>query len=180
MSPTEPHPPTPASAPAAPAARWLAGVALVGRWVLGALMLWMGLSKALDPVNFLKLVRQYELVSSPPWINAVAAGLPWFEALCGLLLLAGLAVRGTALISLLMLVPFTAMVWRRALELQAQNGLPFCAIRFDCGCGAGEVQICAKLLENGLLILTSAFLVWQEAPRRALAYRLFGRPDRPE
>lgn len=143
-------------------------------------MLWMGLSKALDPVHFLKLVRQYEVVSSPPWINVVAAGLPWFEALCGLFLLAGFAVRGTALISLLLLLPFTAMVWRRALELQARGGLPFCAIRFDCGCGAGEVYICAKLAENILLLLLSAFLVWQEAPRWALAYRLIGgRPAPP-
>lgn len=179
MSRPEPHPPRPAGELASGAARWRPGAAIAGRWILGGLMLWMGLSKALDPVHFLKLVRQYELVSGPPWVNAVAAGLPWFEALCGLFLLAGVAVRGTALVSLLLLLPFTALVWRRALELQARGGLPFCAIRFDCGCGAGEVYICAKLAENLLLILLSAFLVWQEAPRWALAYRLVGRTAPP-
>jgi hypothetical protein len=44
-------------------------------------------------------------------------------------------------------------------DLQAAGQLPFCAVRFDCGCGAGEVGICSKLLENGLLILLSLWLL---------------------
>ncbi len=148
-------PPTPSDRMTARAAR----IALGARLVLGGLYVYMGLSKAVQPVEFLKLVRQYELVDAPFWLNLVAATLPWFEVFCGLLLLAGMAVRGTALVSLGMLVPFTIVVWRRALELHASSQLPFCGIRFDCGCGAGEVAICSKLVENGILMLLSAWLV---------------------
>lgn len=134
-------------------------VALIARLVLGGLYIYMGLSKAVQPVEFLKLVRQYELVDTPFLLNLVAATLPWFEVFCGILLATGMAVRGTALVSLGMLIPFTIVVWRRAIELHAASQLPFCGIRFDCGCGAGEVAICSKLIENGILMLLSGWLV---------------------
>lgn len=144
-------------------------VALLARWFLGGLFIYMGLNKALHPVEFLKLVRQYELVQTPPLLNLIAAGLPWFEVFCGLLLVAGVAVRGSALMLVAMLVPFTVVVLRRALELHAAGGIPFCAIKFDCGCGTGEVFICRKLVENSGLIALSVFLTaW---PRHWLCLR---------
>jgi uncharacterized membrane protein YphA (DoxX/SURF4 family) len=145
----------------------------LARWALGCLFIYMGLKKALDPVDFLKLVRQYDMVHSSLLLNLIAAALPWFEVFCGGLLLGGIAVRGAAALSLLMLVPFTLIVLQRALAIQAAQGLPFCAIRFDCGCGAGEVAICFKLAENSLLILLSAlFVVWRN-DRWALKHTLF-------
>jgi uncharacterized membrane protein YphA (DoxX/SURF4 family) len=132
--------------------------AVVARWALGALFVYMGLKKAMHPAEFLKLTRQYEMVHSPLLLNSIAAGLPWFEAFCGALLLAGIAVRGTALTLAAVLVPFTWLVWRRALALQVIRGIPFCAVKFDCGCGAGEVFICHKLTENFILILVSCWL----------------------
>ena len=35
------------------------------RWLLGAVFIYTGFEKALDPVSFLKLVRQYDLVQTP-------------------------------------------------------------------------------------------------------------------
>jgi uncharacterized membrane protein YphA (DoxX/SURF4 family) len=99
------------------------------------------------------------MVASPLGLNAIAAGLPWFEVFCGLLLVAGVAVRGTALMALAMLIPFTLIVLRRALAIAAAQGLPFCAVKFDCGCGTGEVVICHKLAENGLLVLLASGLL---------------------
>ena len=55
--------------------------AVVARWLLGAAFLYLGLNKALHPVEFLKLVRQYELVQSSLLLNLMAAILPWFEVL---------------------------------------------------------------------------------------------------
>ena len=133
--------------------------AAVARWLLGAAFLYLGLNKALHPVEFLKLMRQYDMVESSLLLNLLAAILPWFETVCGLLLLAGVAVRGTALMLVLMLVPFTVLVFRRALAVQSALAIPFCAVKFDCGCGTGEVFICRKLLENVLFLVLSGWLL---------------------
>jgi len=133
--------------------------AVLARWLLGALFLYMGWTKALHPEVFLKLLRQYDLTHTSVILNSVAAALPWFEVFCGLLLLTGIAVRGTALTLVIVLVPFTGVVLHRALLLQAALNIPFCAVKFDCGCGTGEEFICRKLLENFLLILLSGWLL---------------------
>ena len=133
--------------------------AVLARWLLGATFLYLGLNKALHPVEFLKLMRQYDLVQSSLPLNLVAVVLPWFEVFCGLLLLAGVAVRGTALMLMVMLVPFTILVFRRALAIQSALAIPFCMVKFDCGCGAGEVLICRKLMENLLFMGLSIWLL---------------------
>jgi uncharacterized membrane protein YphA (DoxX/SURF4 family) len=150
------------------------GLSLLARWLLGGLFVSMGLSKALHPVEFLKLLRQYQLVNDPFLLNSIAASLPWFEIFCGLLLVAGIAVRGSALVSLSMLVPFTVVVIKRALAISAAQGLAFCAVKFDCGCGTGEVFICHKIFENTSLILLSAWLLAGYGRRLALRFSLFG------
>jgi uncharacterized membrane protein YphA (DoxX/SURF4 family) len=132
---------------------------LLARWLLGILFIYMGLNKALHPVEFLKLVRQYEMVGNPIMLNAIAAALPWFEVFCGLLLLAGIAVRGSALMLAGMLVPFTLLVFKRALAISASQHIPFTMVKFDCGCGTGEVFIWKKMIENLVLFLLSCWLV---------------------
>jgi uncharacterized membrane protein YphA (DoxX/SURF4 family) len=139
--------------------RGCAWIWMLGRWALGGALLYLGLSKALHPVDFLKVLRQYDLVETQRLLSLVAAVLPWFEVFCGLLLLTGVAVRGAAILALSMLVPFTVLVAHRALGIHQAEAIPFCAIRFDCGCGAGEVNICGKILENGFLILLAASLL---------------------
>ena len=153
-------------------------LATLARWILGAWFVYLGLNKALHPVEFLKLVRQYQMVSHPLLLNSIAAFLPWFEVFCGCLLVVGVAVRGSALLSLAMLVPFTALVLKRALGVAAEQGLPFCAVKFDCGCGTGEVVICHKLIENGLLVLLSAWLMAWPRGRFCLRFSLLPNPHR--
>jgi uncharacterized membrane protein YphA (DoxX/SURF4 family) len=145
---------------------------VIARWVVGVLFVYMGLKKGMDPVAFLKLIRQYDLALAPVVLNSIAATLPWFEVVCGLLLLAGVAVRGTAVMLLGMLVPFTIVVWQRAVALQAEMAIPFCSLRFDCGCGAGEVLICAKIAENIGLILVCGLLVTGYGRRWSARYSL--------
>jgi uncharacterized membrane protein YphA (DoxX/SURF4 family) len=138
---------------------WLEYPGVAGRWLLGGLFVYMGLTKALHPELFLKLLRQYDLTNHSLLLNSIAAGLPWFEVFCGLLLILGVAVRGTALLLLLMLVPFTIVVLRRALAISTLQHVALCAVRFDCGCGGGEVLICRKVVENVLLMLLSCWLL---------------------
>lgn len=140
-------------------------LAVLARGLLGAVLIYLGASKAVQPVEFLKLVRQYQLLDSPLLLNLVSSTLPWFEIFCGLLLLAGVAVRGTAALVLGMLVLFTGAILWRALAEADLSGLALCAVRFDCGCGAGEVLACRKLIENGLLIVTATFLMLSTSSR---------------
>jgi hypothetical protein len=128
--------------------------------------------KALEPAEFLKAVRAYELTEASMALNMVAATLPWFEVFCGLLLVLGLGVRGTAFLLLLLLTPMTALVLHRAMEMQEVSGLAFCAVSFDCGCGTGPVGICRKLAENGLLIVSGLWLAVGPRSRLSLWHRL--------
>jgi uncharacterized membrane protein YphA (DoxX/SURF4 family) len=153
--------------------------AVLARWLLGAAFLYLGLNKALHPVEFLKLLRQYDLGQGSLLLNWLAATLPWFEAFCGLLLMAGVAVRGAALMLILMLVPFTIVVFRRALAIQSALAIPFCAVKFDCGCGGGEVFICRKLLENLLFILLSVWLLAGHGRKLCLRHALMACEAKP-
>ncbi|HEV7926027.1 MAG TPA: DoxX family protein [Verrucomicrobiae bacterium] len=146
---------------------------VAGRWFLGAFFVYSGIEKGLDPASFLKLVRQYDLTQSSFLLNSIAGALPWFEVFCGALLLAGIAVRGTALTLACILIPFTAVVWHRALILEGAGAIPFCAVKFDCGCGMGEEFICRKLLGNAGLILLALWILAGRGRSFALRYSLF-------
>ncbi|MHC4444871.1 MAG: MauE/DoxX family redox-associated membrane protein [Planctomycetota bacterium] len=139
-----------------------------------------GMIELSDPIAFLKLIREYETIPDSQYVllNIIGGVLPWFEVACGLLLIAGVALRGTALILLMMLAGFTVMVTMRAIDIYQTEGLPFCDIEFNCGCGAGVVRICRKLPENTFLLLLSLvvllsrsrrFCLWGDVPKRAAA-----------
>jgi len=153
----------------------LAGLA--ARLILGGLFIYMGLNKALHPVDFLKLVREYELFDNYFLLNFVAASLPWFEVFCGFLLVLGIAVRGSALAVLAMLAPFTVVVFLRALDIAHTEGKPFCAVKFDCGCGTGEILICRKIAENFLLMVMCAWLISSRGRLLALRFDLVPKPQ---
>lgn len=135
---------------------------LVARLLLGGLFIYMGWNKVVEPVDFLKLVRQYHMVPEQPplLLNLIAAALPWIEVWCGLLLIAGVALRGAALSILLMLIGFTIIVTIRAIGIHQAEGIPFCDVKFDCGCGAGIEWICEKIPKNiGMCLLSLIVLV---------------------
>jgi len=41
----------------------------------------------------------------------------------------------------------------QSLDIHAAKPIAYCDVRFDCGCGTGEVYICRKLAENAALTL---------------------------
>jgi uncharacterized membrane protein YphA (DoxX/SURF4 family) len=150
--------------------------AVLARWLLGGAFFYLGLVKAMNPVEFLKELRQYDLTQDPLLFNFLATALPWFEIFCGLLLLVGIAVRGTALILAVLLAPFTWVVADRAMALQAAQHLPYCAIVFDCGCGAGAVHICHKLAENAVLFALALWLLAGRGKQFCLHFTVFKSP----
>ena len=118
-----------------------------------------GHRESVHPIDFLKLIREYQTFDNHLALNAIAGLLPWFEIFCGLLLVAGVAVRATALVTLVMLIPFTVLVFLRAKAIAHDQGIWFCAVKFNCGCGGGEMLICQKLVENaGLMLLAECWL----------------------
>ncbi|NLX13450.1 MAG: DoxX family membrane protein [Phycisphaerales bacterium] len=127
-----------------------------------------------NPVDFLKLIREYHILpeNMPILLNLTAAVLPWLEVFCGLLLIIGVALRGTALMILLLMTFFTVMVTVRALNIYQADDIAFCAIKFDCGCGAGEVFICRKLPENFVLWLLALHVLLSRARRWCLKKEL--------
>ena len=145
---------------------------ILARWILGGLFVYMGMVKALEPVHFLKMLHEYQIVDNHLALNCIAAALPWFEVFCGMLLLAGIAVRGTAMLIAGMLAVFTFVVLHRALGIQAAEAIPFCSVKFDCGCGGGAEFICRKLAENCLLILLSAWLLAGYGRQLSLRFNL--------
>jgi len=142
-----------------------AGFLLCIRLILGGSFLYLGWVKTQDPVAFLKVIREFELIGDHRLMNMVAAWLPWFEVWCGLLMLLGLGVRATATVMSLLLGAFTFMILHRALGLVDSSGPPFCDLVFDCGCGSGEVGVCSKIFQNSLLLGGAILLAWAK-PRR--------------
>ena len=147
---------------------------LVARLVVGGTFLWMGSQKIGDPVAFLKLIREYELVpEGMPWLlNTLAVGLPWVEVWCGLLLVLGVGLRGVGLTLAGLLAVFSTAILLRALSIQADEGLAFCAIAFDCGCGGGEEFVCSKLPQNAGLLLLSLLAMRVRGARWCLRPRI--------
>jgi uncharacterized membrane protein YphA (DoxX/SURF4 family) len=143
---------------------------VLARFILGGMFIYMGFAKAFDPVDFLKLIRQYHMVpeSAYLFLNLIAVALPWVEILCGLLLVLGIAVRGAGLLLGLLLTGFTIAIFLRALGIYHAQGIPFCAIKFDCGCGAGEVYTCHKLPENAALWVLAWITVFSRSRRWSL------------
>jgi putative oxidoreductase len=154
--------------------------AVLARWLLGGVFIYMGLNKALHPGDFLKMVHEYKMVSTPFLLNSIGAALPWFEVFCGLLLVTGVAVRGSALMLMLMLVPFTAIVIKRALAIAVTQGLSFWVVKFDCGCGNGEVIIWHKVIENSVLFLLACWLLAGQGRRFSARFSLFADSPQPQ
>ncbi len=154
---------------------------LLTRLVLGGMLVWLGTAKiADDPVIFLKLMRQYHVLDEQQhyyWMNLVAVVLPWIETVCGAALLLGVAVRGAGTLSAGMLALFTPMILTRGLELYQAGSVSLCRVNFDCGCGAGVVFLCNKLLENCGLFLLSIVAIVSRSRRFCLSRFLRHRPS---
>jgi uncharacterized membrane protein YphA (DoxX/SURF4 family) len=140
---------------------------LVARLILGGMFVYLGVQKALDPVAFLKAIRLYEMVpeSWPHLLNFMASVLPWAEILLGALILFGVAVRGAALSMLALLLVFSTAIALRALAVAAREGIAFCMVAFDCGCGLGVERVCRKLPENAALIAAALVVLFSRCRR---------------
>ena len=73
--------------------------ALLGRWLLGGLFLYLGVSKVLHPAEFVKLVREELAIANPFLSSLIITTVPWLEVLYGLVLLSGIAKNAAAVVA---------------------------------------------------------------------------------
>jgi uncharacterized membrane protein YphA (DoxX/SURF4 family) len=144
---------------------------LLARLVIAFEFIRLGIAKVGDPVTFLKLMRQYQVLPEDPaiYMNALAVILPWVEILCGVALLLGIMVRGAGLISAGMLAAFTPLIITRGLELFREGAADtLCAVSFNCGCGGGDVFVCSKVAVNTGLFLLALLATFSRSRRFCL------------
>jgi len=97
---------------------------LLLRLLLGAFFVFASLDKIASPAAFAKIVYQWQVIGPVP-SNLVAVTLPWIELVAGLLLIAGVWKRESALVIALMLVVFivaAGSVMARGIDVE------------NCGC----------------------------------------------
>lgn len=123
------------------------------RLLLGGVFVYAGFTKITAPTTFAGSIAAYKIL--PYFGNyLVAALLPWLEALCGLLLIAGLRVKAAASLIIVLNVVFMA-----ALASTIIRGLDI-----DCGCfkqnGEKTSAWTALLRDAALLIMAILVLKW--------------------
>jgi uncharacterized membrane protein YphA (DoxX/SURF4 family) len=96
------------------------------RVVLGVTLFAAGFSKVSNAWSLAMTIANYRLLS-PASAQILSVVLPWLEILLGVLLLAGVWVRASALLSLMLMIAFAA-----AIGLALGRGMDI-----ECGCFAG-------------------------------------------
>jgi len=125
------------------------------RLVLAAVFIYAAMQKIGKPLAFADEIRMYRIVGIGPVLYIMAIALPWIELFCGLSLLTGLLMRGSALILFVFNAVFIVAVSIRTVGIMGEEGIGFLSVYFDCGCGFGATHAWKKLLEDAIFFLFS-------------------------
>ncbi len=123
--------------------------AVVLRVVLGAIFIYAGYVKLVEPWQlFAAGIADYEVV--PMWAaKFLAHTLPWFEVLIGLLLIVGRWLRASTVSTSLLLLAFFSLMVRAFAGGKEIN----------CGCfGPNELISWKTLVRDGAMLAVSLFL----------------------
>ena len=147
------------------AAHWIfnGNVIAVLRLVLAAVFIYASFQKIGKPLAFADEIRMYRILDLGPSLYIMAIVLPWVELLCGISLLTGVCMRGSALFLLALNAVFLVAVTARTIGIMGEEGIEFLKVYFDCGCGFGETHAWKKLLEDLAFMIFSAAVLF--APR---------------
>lgn len=137
------------------------------RMAIGALFVWAGAAKAMDPDSFAQSVHGYRLLPEPAPALA-ALYLPWLEIACGVCLLCRRAYVGALVVLLALMSIFVAAnasAWIRGIDV-------------SCGCfgGSGQSSSAAITLRN-LLILLAMTALAREAFTKPAAQSMTARHE---
>jgi uncharacterized membrane protein YphA (DoxX/SURF4 family) len=129
-------------------------VELLCRFVLGGVFVYASVYKILHPVEFAKIVYNYQLL---PFVaaNFVAMVLPWLELFAGLALIVGVLRFESSLLLSALLVVFIF-----ALSVNLYRG-----VDIDCGCltlaEGGRSIGWTTIVEDILLLAAALFVVYR-------------------
>lgn len=143
---------------------------LAMRLILAAVFIYAAVHKIGKPLAFAEEIHTYGVVGYGAPLYVMAVVLPWLELLCGLSLVAGVWLRGAALILLGLNGMFLVVIaWRTVGNVRA--GTPLFDVYFDCGCGFGATYAWKKLLEDAAWLVFSAALLSASVHRFTLSIK---------
>jgi len=138
-------------------------ISLVARVVLGGAILWAGLLKIGDLSQSVVAVKAYQL-PLPLWmITTIGYLMPIVEIILGLVIIAGLFTRWTAMLGGIMMIVYIALIssaWARGLSI-------------DCGCftqggmllpGQTTKYLWDILRDTGLLLCAAWVFIFPKSP----------------
>lgn len=135
-------------------------VLLVGRLLVGTVFIVASIEKIAIPELFASSIQAYQMLPAP-LINMFAIWLSWVELVAGVLLIAGVAVRASAVVISAMLALFIVGLVAAILR----------GLEIDCGCFGGMSQTPVgwqKVLEDIGLLLVSLHLAFHLPARFTL------------
>lgn len=122
---------------------------LVLRIALGGVFLLAGFVKLSDPQSFAFSVKAFKILPDHLAILATFV-FPWLEAICGVLLIAGIWTRAAAVVGVLQLIAFIAgIISVLARGLSVSCG---CFGKYDLLC-SGPLSLCNVGQNTGLLLI---------------------------
>jgi DoxX. len=143
---------------------------LLARLILGIVLIWAGVAKVTKPALSARAVRAFQILPYD-FAGYVGYALPVVEILVGLLLVAGLFTRASAVVGGLLMLAFIigiSSAWAHGLAL-------------DCGCfggggtiAASQTQYPLEILRDVGLLACAAWLIVRPRTAYSLDYRLFG------
>ena len=129
---------------------------IIFRFILGAIFIFSGIMKLLDPAKFYGDIQGFEMIGNQSAFLA-AYIIPWLEVGCGFAFLVRCQYRGALAIYTTLMIVFTA-----ALVSALARGLDL-----NCGCfgGSTDINIPQSLTKNVLMLAGLIFLCVREWKR---------------
>ena len=127
-------------------------LSLAFRVILGALFLYAGIAKIVDPMGFARSIHNYKLLPES-LINVAAILLPWLEVIVGGSLLLGIGTAGGALIATALFSIFAG-----ALTINLIRGLDIACGCFSTAANGGSISGFYLLRDFSLLLMSIQIL----------------------
>lgn len=136
---------------------------LTARVFLGVLLILSSSGKLTDPSLFAASIENYRILTGTSAV-VLATVIPWMELFCGLFILSGVILRGSALLAGVLLTVFTFAVISALIR----------GLDISCGCFTQDPTASKigwlKVAENTLLIGVAAFLYYSRNMRFSLEH----------